>query len=165
MINDYNRDKSRLREIERLQLTDGQVDDILNEYSRKAAEAFGLNIGLVSIVLENKQIYAASSGLTGWLKSQNAVPIELSFCAHSLRTRQPFVVEDAIEDELVMDNPVVKEDGVRCYAGVPLVTKNNFIIGNFCVMGRNRRVFSQEEIEKLRQFARIIIQHLESRIS
>ena len=68
--------ENRIKEVARLRLHESQADDILNEYVKKAAEEFGLPIGLVSIVLDGAQTFAASHGIGGWMLGANGTPIE-----------------------------------------------------------------------------------------
>lgn len=154
-------DPKRISEIERLALHRPQVNKILDDYVKRAAQEFDLPIGLVSIVLDESQHFAASHGLTGWLETVNGTPVEWSFCANSVENKKPFIVEDATTHERVKDNPLVTIDGIKCYAGVPLITKNDFVVGNFCVIGDQSRSFSEEEIKKLKGYATQVMDKIE----
>ena len=159
------KDNSRIAEIARLRLHEDVVDEILNEYVQKAAEQFDLPIGLVSVVLDDAQKFAASHGLEGWIKESNGTPLEWSFCAHSIGDGKPFLVSDAEIHEEVNDNPLVEYDDVRCYAGVPMITKNGHVIGNFCVIGKEVREFTREEVDVLKEYATKVVDRLEERVS
>lgn len=157
-------DKGRLEEIARLRLHENQVDEILNDYVKKAADEFKMPIGLVSIVLDAAQTFAASYGIGDWLKEANGTPVEWSFCANSVDSKRPFVVEDATEHKTVKNNPLVTQDGIKCYAGVPMITSNGFVIGNFCVIGSESRTFTGQEIAKLKVYAKEVVAHIEARV-
>ncbi len=43
---------------------------------------------------------------------------EWAFCVHAVKSKQPFVVEDATKHPLVRENPLVTQDGIRCYLGL-----------------------------------------------
>lgn len=158
------RSKERLDEIARLKLHEDVVDEILDEYAKKAAEEYNLPIGLVSIVLDEAQKFAAAHGVGGWIEKANGTPVEWSFCANSVKTNTPFVVENADEHEVVKENPLVTMDGIKCYAGVPLITSNNQVIGNFCVIGTESRSFSEQEIMRLKEYATLVVDRIEARI-
>ena len=162
--NDPVKEPARIAEIARLCLHTDIVDEVLNEYVNKAATEFDLPVGLVSIVLDGVQKFAASHGLQGWIAETNGTPVEWSLCANSVRTKQPFVVEDAEADEKTKDNPLVSLDNLGCYAGAPLVSKNGFIVGNFCVIGDKARAFSDQEVERLKEFAALAMSRIEERI-
>lgn len=157
-------DAHRIEEIARLRLHEDQVDEILNEYAQKAAEAFNLPVSLVSVVLDEAQMFAASHGLEGWMLDAGGTPVEWSFCANSVKSGEAFIVENAQEHNIVKDNPLVQVDGIKCYAGAPMVTSNNFIIGNFCVIGKEKRTFSEEEITLLKDFAKEAVTRIEERV-
>lgn len=155
---------TRLDEIARLKLYENEVDEILNGYAKQAATELNMGIGLVTIVMDEAQKFAGSFGLEGWLKEANGTPVEWSFCANSVESKKAFIVEDATINPRVKDNPLVTQDGIRCYAGAPIITKNNEVIGNFCVLGTSTREFSDEEIATLKRYAKQVSERLEERI-
>ena len=129
-------DIARLDEIAELGLLSEDVDPILDDVARRAASQMGLPVSLVSVVLDEALHVAAAHGIDGlWLGDTRGHPVEWSFCATSVRTRDAFVVENAAVDPVHATNPLVTQDGVRCYAGVPLVSSRGFVLGNLCVVG------------------------------
>lgn len=162
-VEDPVKDPQRINEIARLRLHEDSVDEILNEYVKQAAEEFGLPIGVVSIVLDDVQSFVASHGLEDWVDDVKGTPVEWAFCANSVRSGKEFVVEDS-HDSIMKDSPLVTMEGIRCYAGVPLITKNNQVVGNFCVQGPKTRSFTEAEINRLKEFAKLVMERLENRI-
>lgn len=163
-IVDPIKDKERIEEIARLRLHEDQVDEILNEYTKKAAEEFNLPIGVVSIVMDDVQKFISAHGLEDWVAQVQGTPVEWAFCANSVKSGKEFVVEDS-HDSIMKDSPITTMEGIRCYAGVPLITKNNQVIGNFCVQGPDTRSFTLEEIDSLKEYASRVMQRLEERVS
>ncbi len=155
--------RERLQEIAELGLLTGEMDAELRALCAEAAAEFGLPIGLVSIVLDEAQHFAASHGLGGWLEQTQGTPIEWSFCRFAVASREAFVVEDAPLHELVHDNPLVTIDHVRCYAGIPLISSKGFALGSMCVIGTEAHAFSAPDIDRLRAFAARVMQRIESR--
>ena len=156
-------ERARLAEIAELGLLSDDVDGALQQLCAEAAGEFGLPIGLVSIVLDEAQHFAASHGLGGWLEQTNGTPIEWSFCRYAVAERSPFVVEDARVHGLVHDNPLVTVDGVRCYAGIPLISSRGFALGSFCVIGTEQHAFTEPDVARLRHFADRVVAHIEAR--
>jgi GAF domain-containing protein len=156
-------DSARLQEIADLRLNDSDVDGILSEIAAEAAAHFGLPVALVSIVLDQAQYFRASHGLDGWMAATRGTPAEWSFCQHVVRNRAPFVVDDAQTDPLMQDSPLVRVEGVRCYAGVPLVTFRGHVIGSFCVQGPDPRSFTKYDLAQLHRYAKRVITRIEQR--
>ena len=162
--NDPIFDADRLAEIVELQLLDEEVDPILRDVAARAASGLELPVSLVSVVLDEALHVAASHGIDGlWLGETRGHPVEWSFCATSVRTRDAFVVEDAATHPYHRTNPLVLEDGVRCYAGVPLISSRGFVLGNLCVVGLEQRAFTDDEIALLRTLAAEAVQRIEAR--
>ena len=156
-------DPERLAEIAALDLVSASADAILQETAAEAAARLGLPISLVTVVLDEAQYFAAHHGLEGWLAEARGTPVEWSFCAHAVRCGAPFVVEDATRHPLVRENPLVTEDGIRCYAGIPLVTSRGHVLGTLCVVGKEARTFTEDEMAALRELAAKAVARIESR--
>ena len=162
-VKDPVEDIARLEEIAELGLLSDTTDPLLQEAVDAAGQELDLPIALVSIVLDGAQYFAAMRGVGGWIKEARGTPGEWSFCANTVRTRKEFIVEDATQHPLVKDNPLVQVDGIRCYAGVPLITSKGHVLGAFCVIGTDARQFSAEEIARLKEFGRRVVKEIEKR--
>ena len=156
-------DPGRLEEIAELELMGPGVDDILQATAEEAAARLDLPTSVVSVVTDQAQYFAAYHGLTGWMREARGTPAEWSFCANAVRSGEPFVVEDAATHPLVRENPLVTEDGIRCYAGIPLVTSRGHTLGTLCVIGTEARTFSEDDLEALRALARRAVERIEER--
>lgn len=156
-------DAGRLREIEELGILTGDADEILMEIAGEAARRIGMPISLVSIVLDEAQFFAAAHGLEGWLDAVRGTPVEWSFCANAVRSGEPFVVEDALTHPVTRENPLVLEDGIRCYAGVPLISSRGFSLGTLCVLGKEQRSFGDDDMLVLRECAKLAVERIEGR--
>jgi GAF domain-containing protein len=158
------RDEARLQEIADLDLLSPDVDPVLQDVAAEAASRLGLPVSLVSVVLDQALHVAGFHGPDGlWLAETRGHPVEWSFCATSVRTRAEFVVEDAETHPEHRSNPLVTQDGVRCYAGVPLVSSRGHVLGNLCVVGLERRTFGEEELGVLRGLAAEAVRRIERR--
>ncbi len=155
-------DRERLQEIADLDLLGGDVDEGLDAIARRAATELGLPIGLVSIVLDEAQYFAAQHGLTGMLAETRGTPVEWAFCSHAVRAKKPFVTSDATSHPLTRDTPLV-QDGIRCYAGIPLVTSKGHAIGTLCVIGTVPRPFPDEDLAVLEDLAAQVVERIEAR--
>lgn len=165
MSNDapYSAEEARLAEIAELRLTDPDASAVLSPFAERAARELGLPQGMVTIVLDQAQVFVGQHGLTGWVGEVGGTPIEWSFCAQAVRSQQPFVVADATQNPLLAEMPLVTEDGARSYAGVPLVTSRGHAVGTVCVLGNFPREFTTEELDRLREIAGDALQAIEAR--
>jgi GAF domain-containing protein len=161
--NDPLKDRERLLEIAELGLDDPEVDQILEGITREAAEYMNLPIGVVSVVLDEARWFAAMHGVGDWVGEARGTPVEWSFCRNVVRDKAEFVVEDAREHEVMKHSPLVQIDGLRCYAGIPMVTSRGHVIGSFCVKGTEVRSFSEQEMVALRKFATRAVERIEAR--
>lgn len=157
-------DVARLQEIADLGLLSSDIDPILQDIAARAAARLGMPVSLVSVVLDEALHVAGSHGIDGlWLGDTRGHPVEWSFCATSVRTREAFIVENAPEHPEHRTNPLVTQDGVRCYAGVPLISSRGFVLGNLCVVGLEERTFADEEMAALRGLAVEAVRRIEAR--
>ena len=157
------RDTARLAEIAALGVTSAEVDEVLQQTVDEAAAALNLPTALVSVVMGEAQYFAAQHGLTGWMAEAQGTPVEWSFCANAVQSGEPFVVEDAGTHPATRDNPLVHFDNLRCYAGIPLVTRTGHTLGTLCVIGNEPRSFTEAEMEVLRGLARTAMTRIEER--
>jgi GAF domain-containing protein len=155
-------DIDRLIEISNYDLFSPEIRDKLHAFARRAAERFDLPSGMVSIVLDTAQYWAGMHGVDGWRADAEGTPVEWAFCATVVRTGSMYVVEDAAIDEVQRDNPLVTEDGQRCYAGAPLITKSGHVLGAYCVAGNEPRKFTEEEVADLAAMADEVVAEIES---
>ena len=156
-------DAGRLQEIVDLDLLTPGVDAILQQTAEEAAARLHLPMSMVTVVLDEAQFFAAHHGLTGWMAAARGTPVEWSFCANAVASREPFVVEDATTHPVVRDNPLVANDGIRCYAGIPLVSTRGHALGTLCVIGTEARAFSGADLDVLRGLAQQAVDRIEAR--
>ena len=157
-------DPARLAEIAELGLLSTEVDPILQDVAARAATMLGLPVSLVSVVLDEALHVAGSHGIDGlWLAETRGHPVEWSFCRTSVETRDAFVVPNAPAHPEHRHNPLVVQDGVRCYAGVPLISSRGFVLGNLCVVGMEERTFTEAELASLRALATEAVARIEAR--
>jgi len=157
------KNQDRLNDIAELGLDSPEVDEDLQSIAKRAADELGLPIGVVSIVLDEAQFFVAMHGVEGWVAEAGGTPVEWSFCRNVVRSEAEFVVENALENDIMKSSPLVQEEGLRCYAGIPLVSSRGYVIGSFCVKGTEVKEFTDEEMAKLRLYAADAMTRIESR--
>jgi GAF domain-containing protein len=65
----------------------------------------------------------------------------------------PLVIEDTARDPRFAHNPFLRKHGLRFYAGVPLRTRSEHVIGTLCVMDLKPRTLSPRELKLMQVIA------------
>ncbi|MDR7274465.1 GAF domain-containing sensor histidine kinase [Catenuloplanes atrovinosus] len=123
-----------------------------------ASEICGTPIALVSLVDSDRQWFKARIGLDLPQTSRDA-----AMCAYPVADRGMLEVGDAAGDARFADSPLVAEEGVRFYAGAPLLMQDGHAVGTVCVMDREPRELTGDQRRALRALARHAAAHLELR--
>jgi GAF domain-containing protein len=154
---------ARLQEIADLGLTSPEEDPVLQDLVREAAEALDLPVALLSVVTDGVQYFRASHGLDGWIAETRGTPKEWSFCQHVVATQDELLVEDAARDPRVQDSPLVTQDGIACYLGVPLRSSSGRVLGSLCVVGGEPRRFGDADRRAVEAAAERAMRRVEER--
>jgi GAF domain-containing protein len=163
-VDDPIRDPARLEEIIRLDLFAPEVREVLDDLARRAAERLNLPIGMVSLVLDEAQYFVGAHGIDGWLNASNGSPVEWSYCQYTVTDHDEFVVENAEQNPRTKNSPFATDEGLRCYAGIPLETSRGYVIGSFCVAGDEARRFTERDLAELRVLAAETMDLIEARV-
>jgi CheY-like chemotaxis protein len=103
-----------------------------------------------------------------WLKAKiglefDEIPRERSFSSYAILQSDILVVPDPLSDPKFANNLLVKDIGVRFFAGVPLITSSQHAIGTLSVMDRVPHLMTAEQIDSLHILARRTMHELELR--
>jgi diguanylate cyclase len=142
----------RLASLYRTGLLDSRPEAAYDAIVETARDIVGVPIALVSLVDKDRQWFKACVGL-----EIVELPRETAFCSHAIKTPDvPFVVEDAIEDERFIDNPLVVGDPrIRFYAGFPISDDEGRGLGTMCVIDREPRRLTTDQMQQLQRLATV----------
>jgi diguanylate cyclase (GGDEF)-like protein len=146
-------DTSRLDALERTGLLDSPREQAFDRLTALARELLDAKISLVSLVGSDRQFFKSDAGLGEPLASDRGTPLSHSFCVNVVESDAPFVVGDAREHPLVRDNPAIPDHDVIAYAGVPLRSPSGEVLGSFCVIDHQPRVWDPREVRLLSALA------------
>lgn len=144
-------EENRLRTLRSLNILDTPTEERFDRLTRLAKRVFGVPITLVSLVDENRQWFKSCVGLTVSETSR-----DISFCGHAILGNETFIIADATKDDRFADNPLVlHEPNIRFYAGCPLRHLDGSRLGTLCIIDKNPRTLSTEDLETLRDLAEL----------
>ncbi|MFI1987764.1 PAS domain S-box protein [Actinoplanes sp. NPDC020271] len=132
----------------------------LRRLTRLASRLLEAPTALVSLVLDDRQVFASQVGLPSPWAELGQTPLSHSFCQHVVNDDRPLVVTDAREHPLVRDNPAVDEIGVVAYAGMPIRVDGQ-TLGSFCAIHDTPREWSEHDLEVLEDLAAAVASEIE----
>lgn len=154
----YN-EAARLRALAECGVLDTDEEAAFDSLVRFAARSTGAPMAVISLVDDARQWFKARVGV-----DTTETPREDSFCAHAILQPDVMVVRDARDDPRFHDNPLVTgSPDIRFYAGSPLVTQDGFSLGTLCVLDREPRDLTEEQLQDLRDLAQQATTQLELR--
>lgn len=157
-------ERQRLARIDSMRLVDeGPPEAELQALVSEVAQAFGVPVALLSLVLGDRQWFKAHVGLPPALSRARQTPRDWSFCHHVVQSHESLVVPDATRHPVFRDNPLVRDGIIGSYAGAPLVTSTGEVLGSLCVIDTRPLVLGGEDLEALRELARRVAGDLEQR--
>ena len=147
--------------LDRLHILDTVPEQAYDDLTRLAAAVCDAPMALVSLIDRDRQWFKSRYGLD-FAQTERCI----AFCDHAIR--QPgknLVVSDASRDPRFHENPLVRAgQGIRFYAGVPLVSPDGFAVGTLCVLDSRPRRLSRLQMEALEGLARQVSRLLELRV-
>lgn len=154
-----NNESERLAVLQRYDVLDTEPETAFDDLTELAAQICDTPIALISLVDSDRQWFKSKVGL-----SATETPRDLAFCAYTILSNTPLVVEDPLNDPRFATNPLVTDEPhIRFYAGVPLMAAPNCHIGSLCVIDRVERHLQPEQIRGLQTLGHQVISQLELR--
>lgn len=145
---------ARLRALRDLNLLDTAPSESFDRITRMASQLFNAPLSAVSLTDENRQ----------WFKSRVGcgpeIPRDKAPCAEVTRTGAVLVVPDLAKDPR-FDGGILARNGVRFYAGAPLITNTGFTLGSMCVLDMEPRSVTDDEAKVLTDLAAMVMAQVE----
>ncbi|WP_089717817.1 GAF domain-containing protein [Candidatus Entotheonella palauensis] len=146
----------RILALHALKLLDTPAEERFDRITRLATKHFEVPIALISLVDSDRQWFKSCCGI-----ALSETPRSISFCAYAILQDEILIVPDARLDPRFADNPVVTgAPYIVFYAGYPLTTLDGSHIGSLCLCDHQPRTLTPDQIDTLRDLARIIMSEL-----
>ncbi len=150
-------DSDRLDALRATGLLDSDVTPSFDRLARVAAHVLNAPVALVSLVDSDRQFFKSCLGLPEPWASRRQTPLSHSFCQHAVASREPLLVDDSREHELLRDNPAIRDMGVIAYAGIPLIDADGHALGTLCVMDSRPRHWTTHQVQLLSDLAASVV--------
>jgi PAS domain S-box-containing protein len=150
---------ARLAALASYELLDSEPDPALDALTRTAAAVCGTPMSLITLCGVDRHWFKSNVGVPGVAE----VPLNIAFCSHTVRGAGPFEVVDAAADPRFADHPLVtQEPKIRAYYGLPLRSREGYVLGALCVVDRVPRALDARQraaLEDLAQVATALFEH------
>lgn len=151
----------RLAALRSYEILDTPPDGAFDRITALAARHFEVPVALVSLVDEDRIWFKSRCGLDA-----GQVPRAEGLCASVILSDKAYIVKNAIEDPRTLANPLVaREMGIRFYAAAPLITHDGYRLGTMNIIDFAPREFDSEGEGTLQQFAGLVMDQMELRLS
>lgn len=154
-------EQERIKALRRYHILDTPPDGSFDTITELASELLQVPVAIVSLVDTDRIWFKSGHGIDA--KQADRVP---GLCSSVIMNDAPYILEDASIDPRSLSNPLVaREHGFRFYAGVPLVTHDNYRLGVLCAIDYKPRTIEEKELNILKALARIVMDEMELRLS
>ncbi|MCX2480583.1 GAF domain-containing protein [Pedobacter sp. MC2016-15] len=157
-------DQQRVEALRRYHIIGTAPEKSFDNISNLAALFFNVPIALINFVDTEEVFVKTSMDIEG---AQSFTPRGSSLCSLAILSKEVTVFETLpCADPCFLSNSMLAaEIGFKFYAGAPLITHDGFCIGTICVMGFEKRKFTDKEKDMLQHMAHIVMDNIEMRIN
>ena len=154
-------DPVRLGAVQATGLLDRPAPAGLERLTSLAARVLRTPVALVSLVDARRQFFVSAVGLPEPWASRRETPLSHSFCQHVVSGDEPLVVSDARDHPQMRHSPAIRDLGVVAYAGIALRDGAGLALGTLCVIDRQPRAWSGEDLMILGDLAKSVNSEIE----
>jgi len=150
----------RLEALKRYRILGTYAEKSFKNIAQMVSDIFDASLAMVSLIDAEEVHFGSNVGM-----DYSVGPRGESFCSLTILKPEVNVIEDALEDPIVANNPLVCGDfGLRFYAGAPLITHDGFMIGTVCLIDTKPRKFTARDRAILEGMATQVMEQIELRL-
>lgn len=154
-----------ISELARAGLTTPTADESFDRFARLVKRQLGVSSALVTLVLEDEQVFPGAQGLPEPYQTDRRTPLSHSFCRHVVQSSRPLVVEDTRRVPWLADNPAIDELHVGAYAGFPIFDPRGEVVGSLCAIDARPHTWTADELATLTDLASACTSELRLRLA
>lgn len=156
---DTEDEEGRLRALDEYDVLDAPPTEAFDRVTRLAARLFDVSVALLNVIDRENQWSVSSCGL-----DLGRIPLDASFCVHTIDQSGVMVVEDARRDERFANNPLVSgPPHIRFYAGAPIKSPEGHRLGALCLLDDEPHSFAPDDRDMLGDLAGVVMDELRLR--
>ena len=157
-LNHTKKETVRGQILRECQILDTASENVYDDITRFAANICGTPIAALSFIDRQREWFKSIVGL-----EFREIPRGISLCTQ-FQGNNPIAVGDTRLDKRFSSNPMVTgKPFIRFYAGFPLVTDGELILGSLSVMDRTPRILNELQTDTLSYLGRQIMELLDHR--
>lgn len=153
-------DPARIAALRRTSLLDTPPEEQFDRVVHLTSQTLHTPAVLFSLVDAEREFFKSSTGLPEPWRSKREAPLSHSFCQHVVLSGKPLIIEDAREHPWVQDNPAITEMSIVAYAGMPLWSRDGYVLGAFCAAYPEPHPWGASEIRMLEEFTAVAVHEI-----
>jgi predicted PurR-regulated permease PerM len=154
----------RMAALVETQLLDTEADLFLDRITARLGRLFEVPIAVLTLIESDRQFFKSQTGLPADLAVARHTPRDVSICGHVVAGNEMLVIEDLTRDRRFANNPLIRERGLRFYAGAPVRGANGHPIGSLCIMDIRPRNLTRREKRLLQEYADEVTEEVTRRV-
>ncbi|KQT48031.1 hypothetical protein ASG47_06515 [Devosia sp. Leaf420] len=140
-------------------------DDHFEKHIQLVRNALGVPVAIVSLLEEDRQVFAAHAGLPKVWAEKGETPLTHSFCQYVVREEANLSVADARLHPVLKDNLAIRDLGVIAYLGTPLRLPTGEVVGALAAIDTDARAWSERNRLLLESIAEVVSDKIRAYIS
>ncbi|MBE9241750.1 ATP-binding protein [Synechocystis salina] len=152
-------EEKRLEILKSCRLLDSIPDYAFDRIVLTLKEVCQVPIALFGLMDQHREWFKAKIGC-----DLTEAPRETSYCNVALKRQQILIIPDTLQDPVFKDQPrYLKEQLVRFYAGVPLITPDGYGLGVLCIIDFIPRELTPGQLLTMTELARQVVIEIQKR--
>ena len=122
-------------------------------YARRLRTALGSKLAILSIFVDDRQIFVDTDGLPARYVGCREIPVLEGFCKYVHDHGRQLIVDDVRDEDRIAVHPIVGELGIEAYAGWHVTGQDGRPVGVLAALDDHPRAWSSGELLALMELA------------